>query len=105
MERLTHEVDMGLEDWNQILYRRADDPEGTYDILDVAQMYACCDEAECERILQEISKKLRDYEDTGLMPEEIMELKCKQIAERPMDKPLAEARCYLDMPCRFQTPI
>lgn len=30
MERLTHEADFGLKDWEQILYRVPADPEGAY---------------------------------------------------------------------------
>lgn len=33
MERLTHEADFGVEDWEQILYRVPADTEGAYNIL------------------------------------------------------------------------
>lgn len=39
MERLTHEADFGVEDWEQILYRVPADPEGAYNIFDIAERW------------------------------------------------------------------
>ena len=68
MERLTHDADFGLEDWEEILYSVKSDPYGAYNILDIAE---CVGENEFDEILKSISLRLRDYEDIGLEPEEI----------------------------------
>lgn len=69
MGRLTCEADHGLEDWQQILYNVPSDPEGAYSILDLSRAYADTGNADCAHILQDISLKLKVYEDTGLTPE------------------------------------
>lgn len=82
MERLTHEADFGLEEWEQTLYFVNSDQDGAYNILDIANQEG---EEEFDEILKTISLGLKHYEDTGLTPPEIMELKerdtekmCKQ---------------------------
>ena len=47
MERLTHEADFGVEDWEQILYRVPADPEGAYNIFDIAERWVHYDDADC----------------------------------------------------------
>ena len=72
MERLTHEADFGLEDWEETLFFVESDPNGAYNILDVAEYQG---EPEFDEILKNVALRLAAYEDTGLEPEEIIELK------------------------------
>lgn len=37
MERITQEADFGLEDWEETLFFVKSDPNGAYDILDIAK--------------------------------------------------------------------
>ena len=80
MERLTHEADFGLEEWEQTLYSVNSDKGGAYNILDIANHEG---EEEFNEILKTISLGLKHYEDTGLTPEEIMELKERDTAKAP----------------------
>lgn len=82
MKRLTHEADFGLEEWEQTLYSVNSDQGGAYNILDIANHKG---EEEFDEILKTISLGLKHYEDTGLTPEQIRELK-----ERDSAKPLME---------------
>lgn len=68
MERLTHDADFGLEDWEETLFFVKSDPNGAYNILDIARFQG---EAEFDEILKNIALRLAAYEDTGLAPEEI----------------------------------
>lgn len=68
MERLTHNVDFGLEDWEETLFFVKSDPNGAYNILDIARFQG---EAEFDEILKNIALRLAAYEDTGLAPEEV----------------------------------
>ena len=68
MERLTHEADFGLEDWEETLFFVKSDPDGAYNILDVARFTG---EPEFDEILKNIALRLAAYEETGLNPEEI----------------------------------
>ena len=70
MERLTHEADVGVEDWEQILYRVPADPEGAYNIFDIA-----------ERWVQDITRKLRDYENIAPKVDELYLKKCQEVSE------------------------
>ena len=72
MKRLTHEADFGLEEWEQTLYSVNSDQDGAYNILDIANHEG---EEEFDEILKTISLGLKHYEDTGLTPEQIWELK------------------------------
>lgn len=65
MERLTHEADFGLEEWEQTLYSVNSDQGGAYNILDIANHEG---EEEFDEILKTISLRLKHYEDTGLTP-------------------------------------
>ena len=80
MNRLTHEADFGFEEWEQILYSVKSDPGGAYNILDIANHEG---EEEFNEILKTISLRLKHYEDTGLNPEQIMELKERNTAKAP----------------------
>ena len=80
MERLTHEADFGLEEWEQTLYSVNSDQGGAYNILDIASHAG---EGEFDEILKTISLGLKHYEDTGLTPEQIMELKERDTAKAP----------------------
>lgn len=68
MERLTHDMDFGLEDWEETLFFVKSDPNGAYNILDIARFQG---EAEFDEILKNIALRLAAYEDTGLAPEEV----------------------------------
>ena len=80
MKRLTHEADFGLEEWEQTLYSVNSDQGGAYNILDIANHKG---EEEFDEILKTISLGLKHYEDTGLTPPEIMELKERDTAKAP----------------------
>ena len=82
MERLTHEADFGLEEWEQTLYSVNSDKGGAYNILDIANHEG---EEEFNEILKTISLGLKHYEDTGLTPEQIRELKERDTAKAPVD--------------------
>lgn len=71
MERLTHEADFGFEDWEETLFFVKSDPNGAYDILDIAKYQG---EPEFDEILKNISLRLAAYENTDLEPEEISAL-------------------------------
>ena len=66
MERLTHEADFGYEDWEETLFFVKSDPNGAYNILDIAKYQG---EPEFDEILKNISLRLAAYEDTGLEPQ------------------------------------
>lgn len=85
MNRLTHEADFGLEEWEQTLYSVKSDPGGAYNILDIANHEG---EEEFDEILKAISLGLKHYEDTGLTPEQIMELKERDTAKEPEPAPM-----------------
>ncbi|PWJ49336.1 hypothetical protein [Faecalicatena contorta] len=97
MERLTIYADMGLDDWEQTCYRVSFDPEGAYNILDLAFHYGQDGDAECANILQDISVRLKAYEDIGPTPEQLLEIdkmyseKCREVAELR-----AELKAYKD---------
>ena len=80
MERLTHEADFGLEEWEQTLYTVKSDPGGAYNILDIANYEG---EKEFNEILKNISLRLKQYEDTDLTPEQIRDLKERDTEKAP----------------------
>jgi hypothetical protein len=73
MNRLTVRNEICSEPENAICYINPNDPEGMYNILDLAECLYDGGEAEAG-ILMEISSRLAEYEDTGLSPEEVAEL-------------------------------
>jgi hypothetical protein len=73
MNRLTYRPDNGID---EILYLNPADPEGSYDILDLAKHIDDGDGSEAG-VLIEISKRLAAYEDTGLTPEDVADLQMK----------------------------
>lgn len=75
-ERLTIRTDICVEPENNIVYNNPNDPEGMYNILDLAECLYNGGEAEAG-ILLDISNRLAAYEDTGLTPEEVHQLKAK----------------------------
>ena len=79
MERLTHEADFGLEDWEETLFFVKSDPNGAYNILDIARFQG---EAEFDEILKNIALRLAAYEDTGLTPEEVQQMRWIPVEER-----------------------
>lgn len=60
MERLTHEADFGLEDWEETLFFVESDPNGAYNIIDIAKWQG---EPEFDEILKNISLRLAAIED------------------------------------------
>ena len=72
MERLTHDADVGLEDWEETLFFVKSDPNGAYNILDIARFQG---EAEFDEILKNIALRLAAYEDTGFTPEEVQQMR------------------------------
>lgn len=69
MERLTHEADFGLEDWEETLFFVKSDPNGAYNIIDIAKYQG---NPEFDEILKNVALRLAAYEDTGLEPENII---------------------------------
>lgn len=59
MKRLTHEADFGLEDWEETLFSVQSDPNGAYDILDIAKYQG---EPEFDEILKSIALRLSEIE-------------------------------------------
>ena len=112
MERMTHEADFGLEDWEETLFFVKSDPNGAYNILDIAKYQG---ESGFDEILKNVALRLAAYENTGLEPEEIVKIRediengyMKSTARRygvPVDRlrELAEAdregRCVV-LPCK-----
>ena len=82
MERLTHDADFGFEDWEETLFFVKSDPNGAYNILDIARFQG---EAEFDEILKNIALRLAAYEDTGFEPEEIGALAVKEEAEAALE--------------------
>lgn len=60
MERLTREADFGFEDWEETLFFVKSDPNGAYNILDIAKYQG---EEEFDKILINIAIRLADIED------------------------------------------
>lgn len=79
MERLTHDADFGLEDWEETLFFVKSDPNGAYNILDIARFQG---EAEFDEILKNIALRLAAYEDTGFTPEEVHQMRWIPVEER-----------------------
>ena len=59
MERLTHEADFGLEDWEETLFFVKSDPNGAYNIIDIAKYQG---EPEFDEILKNVSLRLAGIE-------------------------------------------
>ena len=72
-ERLTIKTDICIEPENEIVYHNPNDPEGMYNILDLAECLYSGGEAEAG-ILMEISRRLAAYEDSQMTPEEVQSL-------------------------------
>ena len=60
MERLTHEADFGLEDWEETLFFVKSDPNGAYNIIDIAKYQG---EPEFDEILKNVTLRLAAIED------------------------------------------
>lgn len=73
MKRLTIRTDICAEPENDIIYSNPNDPNGMYNILDLASLSDAGDGTEAG-ILLNISYRLAEYEDTGLSPAEVAEL-------------------------------
>lgn len=59
MERLTHEADFGFEDWEETLFSVKSDPDGAYNILDIAKYQG---EEEFDQVLINIALRLAAIE-------------------------------------------
>lgn len=60
MERLTHEADFGLEGWEETLFFVKSDPNGAYNIIDIAKYQG---EPEFDEILKNVALRLAAIED------------------------------------------
>ena len=60
MERLTHEADFGLEDWEETIFFVKSDPNGAYNIIDIAKYQG---EPEFDEILKNVALRLAAIED------------------------------------------
>jgi len=105
-KRLTIRTDICVEPENNIVYNNPNDPEGMYNILDLAECLYNGGEVESS-ILLEISNRLAAYEDIGLSPEEVQELKvsvkiCEDCWNHAQAK--AEGR-LLVLPCKVGTRV
>jgi len=76
MKRLTARIDNGLGDYDEICFINPNDPEGAYSLDDIVR------HGSYETKLA-IAERLAAYEDTGLTPEQVQELKEKQIPKPP----------------------
>ena len=90
MERLTHDVDVGLEDWEETLFFVKSDPNGAYNILDIAKFQG---EAEFDEILKNIALRLAAYEDTGFTPAEVQQMRWIPVEEK-MPNPKQNVLAY-----------
>lgn len=59
MERLTHEADFGFEDWEETLFSVKSDPNGAYNILDIAKYQG---KEEFDQVLINIALRLAAIE-------------------------------------------
>ena len=59
MKRLTYEADFGLEDWEETLFFVESDPNGAYNILDIAKEQG---DPEFDKILKSIVLRLSAIE-------------------------------------------
>jgi hypothetical protein len=71
MERRTNRCNLGLTEVEQTAILVPDDKNGLYDIYDLANNYT---EDWAHDLLEKIILKLASYEDTGLTPEQILEI-------------------------------
>lgn len=55
LERLTHEADFGLEDWEETLLFVESDPNGAYNIIDIAKQHG---DPEFDEILKSVILRL-----------------------------------------------
>lgn len=98
MERLTQEAEFGFEDWEQVLYDVPSDAEGAYHILDLAEAYVVDRNEDCAHILQELSLKMKAYEETGLTPGEaaIAKVLAVQFVKQTIDENISfiELACF-----------
>jgi hypothetical protein len=93
-ERLTIKTDICIEPKNEIVYHNPNDPEGMYNILDLAECLYSGGEAEAG-ILMEISRRLAAYEDSGLSPDEVLELKEEYETEKSNSEATYAIMCGL----------
>jgi len=113
-ERLTIRTDICVEPENNIVYNNPNDPEGMYNILDLAECLYNGGEVESS-ILLEISNRLAAYEDIGKSPEEIISTieDYKDVSQQyanfvhemqPLKEAKAEGRLVV-LPCKVGAKI
>jgi hypothetical protein len=93
-ERLTIRTDICVEPENNIVYNNPNDPDGMYNILDLAECLYNGGEIESS-ILLKISNRLAAYEDSGLSPDEVLELKEKYETEKTNSEAAYTIMCGL----------
>lgn len=94
MERLTHEADFGLEDWEETLFFVKSDPNGAYNIIDIAKYQG---EPEFDEILKNVALRLAAIEDILGDEYDLDELGEMVQAKR-------EGRCVV-LPCKIDDDV
>ncbi len=93
MKRLTCRADFGLEEWEETLLFVESDPNGAYNIIDIAKQQG---DTEFDEILKNVSLRLADIED--IISDENGEYDLDLIAE--IVKAKREGRCVV-FPCKI----
>ena len=89
MKRLTHKADFGFEDWEETLFFVRSDPNGSYDILDIAKYQGT---PEFDEILKNISLRLASIE--NILGDEYELERLRELVEADRD-----GRCVV-LPCK-----
>ena len=94
MERLTHEADFGLEDWEETLFFVKSDPNGAYNIIDIAKYQG---EPEFDEILKNVALRLAAIED--ILGDEYDLSHLRELAQADR-----EGRCVV-LPCKVEDDV
>lgn len=101
MTRLTNRNDEGFAE-DEIIYNNPIDPEGMYNILDLAKRVDDGDGTEAEMLL-DISNRLAACGDTGLEPEEIARLRNERDALKKALELACDERSFREHPVEEYT--
>lgn len=94
MERLTHEADFGFEDWEETLFSVKSDPNGAYNILDIAKYQG---EEEFDQVLINIALRLAAIE--NILGDDYDLDRLKELVEADRD-----GRCVV-LPCKVDDEV
>lgn len=94
MERLTHEADFGLEDWEETLFFVKSDPNGAYNILDIAKYHG---ENEFDEILKNIAIRLSEIE--NILGDTYDLNRLRELVEADKDGRIKIIPGYIDKAC------